>query len=57
MNILHGMLGAIIHLTEVKLKEADKVNEPLEIVNIDEVDLGTHIITKFLLNFFFIIFI
>lgn len=57
MNILHGMLGAIIHLTEVKFKEADKVNEPLEIVNIDEVDLGTHIITKFLLNFFFIIFI
>ncbi|CAG2185863.1 MYO7A [Mytilus edulis] len=35
---------AIIHLTEVKFKEADKVNEPLEIVNIDEVDLAAQLL-------------
>ncbi|OPL20520.1 unconventional x1 myosin-ixb-like isoform, partial [Mytilus galloprovincialis] len=44
MNILHCMLGAIIHLTEVKFKEADKVNEPLEIVNIDQVDLAAQLL-------------
>lgn len=50
MNNLHCMLGAIIHLTEVRFKEADKVNEPLEIVNDDQVELGTTIITKFFLK-------
>lgn len=41
MIILHSMLGAIIHLTEVKFREARKVNEPLEIVNTDQVDQGS----------------
>ena len=37
MDILHCMLGAILHLTEVKFKESEKQNEALEIVNSEEV--------------------
>ncbi|CAC5381736.1 CHS1 [Mytilus coruscus] len=44
MNILQCMLGAIIHLTEVRFKEADKVNEPLEIVNPDQVELAAQLL-------------
>ncbi|VDH96255.1 Hypothetical predicted protein [Mytilus galloprovincialis] len=44
MNILHCMLGAIIHLTEVRFKEADKANEPLEIVNPDQVELAAELL-------------
>ncbi|XP_063420548.1 myosin-IIIb-like [Mytilus trossulus] len=44
MNILHSMLGAIIHLTEVKFREANKVNAPLEIVNTDQVDQAAQLL-------------
>ncbi|VDI08202.1 chitin synthase [Mytilus galloprovincialis] len=44
MIILHSMLGAIIHLTEVKFREARKVNEPLEIVNTDQVDQAAQLL-------------
>ena len=40
MDILHCMLGAILHLTEVKFKESEKQNEALEIVNSEEVTTG-----------------
>ncbi|CAC5369431.1 CHS1 [Mytilus coruscus] len=44
INILHCMLGAIIHLTEVKFKEADKANEPLKIVNTDQVEQAAQLL-------------
>ncbi|XP_052090867.1 uncharacterized protein LOC127727790 [Mytilus californianus] len=44
INILHCMLGAIIHLTEVKFQEADKANEPLKIVNTDQVEQAAQLL-------------
>ena len=40
MDILHCMLGSILHLTEVKFKESEKQNEALEIVNSEAVTTG-----------------
>ena len=40
MTILHWMLGAILHLTEIKFKEAEKHNDPLVIINPEKVETG-----------------
>ncbi|CAC5419944.1 CHS1 [Mytilus coruscus] len=44
MSILHCMLGAIIHITEVKFREAERQNEALEIVNLDHVNTAAKLL-------------
>ncbi|XP_071156753.1 chitin synthase chs-2-like [Mytilus edulis] len=44
MSILHCMLGAIIHITEVKFREAEKQNEALEIVNLEHVNTAAKLL-------------